>query len=191
MIRPSTLIGLLVLQLSLSAPLQAMSSYADPELRYLLQATIDGTSSFEDRFEAEVWLVDMSGRLERYIKDPKTRLRLLRQVHRESDRHGLQPELVLAVMHTESLFDPFALSHAGAQGLMQVMPFWKGEIGRPDDNLHDIPTNIRYGTTILSFYLKKERGDLVRGLARYNGSLGKTWYAERVFRNWERYWQAH
>ncbi len=188
MIRTAAFLFLVLLQWSLSAPLQAAADYADPELRTLLQATIAGTSSFEDRYDAEVWLVDMSGRLERYIKDPKTRLRILRQVHREAARHNLQPELVLAVMHTESLFDPFAISHAGALGLMQVMPFWVREIGRPDDNLHDITTNIRYGTTILSFYLSKERGDLVRGLARYNGSLGKTWYAERVFRNWERHW---
>ncbi len=188
MIRTAAFLFLVLLQWSLSAPLQAAADYADPELRNLLQATIARTSSFEDRYDAEVWLVDMSGRLERYIKDPKTRLRILRQVHREAARHNLQPELVLAVMHTESLFDPFAISHAGALGLMQVMPFWVREIGRPDDNLHDITTNIRYGTTILSFYLSKERGDLVRGLARYNGSLGKTWYAERVFRNWEKHW---
>ena len=63
-----------------------------------------------------------------------------------------QPELVLAVIDVESNFDRFALSHAGARGLMQVMPFWLDELGRPDDNLFRIDTNLRYGCTILRFY---------------------------------------
>lgn len=71
---------------------------------------------------------------------------------------------------------------------MQVMPFWKNEIGREDDNLTQVATNLRYGCTILSYYLDKEKGNLTRALARYNGSLGKTWYPERVMMNWERHW---
>ena len=41
-------------------------------------------------------------------------------------------------------------------------------------------TNLRYGCAILKHYLDRENGDLTRALARYNGSLGKTWYPERV-----------
>lgn len=130
----------------------------------------------------------MSGRMKRYIKDPKKRLSLLKMVHAEAKRAELQPELVLSVMHVESAFDRFAISYVGAQGLMQVMPFWKNEIGRPQDNLTDIPTNLRYGTTILKHYLDKEKGDLIRALARYNGSLGKTKYPEKVLTFWEKYW---
>jgi soluble lytic murein transglycosylase-like protein len=81
----------------------------------------------------------------------------------------------------ESNFDRFAISSAGARGLMQVMPFWLDEIGRPDDDLFDIETNLRFGCTILRHYLDRERGDRVRALARYNGSLGQTWYPQRVF----------
>jgi len=64
------------------------------------------------------------------------------------------------VIQVESGFDRFAISSVGAQGLMQVMPFWKNEIGRPGDNLTKVDTNLRYGTTILSYYLEKEDGDV-------------------------------
>lgn len=163
----------------------------DSELRTLLKDTINQADSFGDRFDAEVWLVDMSGRLKRFVKDDKRRLELLRAVHREATRANLQPELVLSVIQIESYFDHYALSYVGARGLMQVMPFWKKEIGRPDDNLMDIDTNLRYGCTILSYYLKKEKGDMIRALARYNGSLGKTKYPEKVLLAWERRWYTN
>lgn len=160
----------------------------DPELRAALKQNVIESSSFEDRFDAEVWLVDMSGRMSRYIKDPNQRLELLRKVHREATRAGVEPELVLSVIHIESRFDQFAISRVGAQGLMQVMPFWKNEIGRPTDNLTNVDTNLRYGCTILKHYIDREKGDLIRALARYNGSLGKTWYPEKVLTAWEKYW---
>ena len=96
--------------------------------------------------------------------------------------------MVLALIEVESYFDRFAVSRVGAQGLMQVMPFWKKEIGRPDDNLTNADTNLRYGCQILQFYLQKEKGNVHRALARYNGSLGKSWYPERVFDRWRRHW---
>jgi len=172
-----------------SAPAQA--TQVDSELRSVLKQTINQADSFVDRFDAEVWLVDMSGRLQRFIKDDKRRLELLRAIHREATRAKLQPELVLSVIQVESYFDHYALSYVGARGLMQVMPFWKNEIGRPDDNLMDIDTNLRYGCTILSYYLKKEKGDMIRALARYNGSLGKTKYPEKVFKAWEKRWHTN
>lgn len=185
-LRSSFLIPFLLVLASTGA--SANVAEPDPELRRLLKDTITQSTSFQDRFDAEVWLVDMSGRLQRWIKDKDHRLRLLRMIHQEATRAGLQPELVLSVIHVESLFDRFAISSAGAQGLMQVMPFWKNEIGRPDDNLTKVHTNLRYGCTILKHYLDKENGDLIRALARYNGSLGQTWYPERVMNAWDRYW---
>lgn len=151
------------------------------ELRILLQQAIKDSDSFEDRFDAEVWLVDMSNRLKKKIKDPEKRLKLLRQIHREAKRADLHPELVLAVINVESNFDRFAISKAGAQGLMQVMPFWLKEIGQPRDSLFNVRTNLRMGCTILKYYLKKEKGDLTRALARYNGSLGSYRYTNKVF----------
>lgn len=151
------------------------------EIRGLLQQAINDSSSFKDRFDAEVWLLDMSNRLKKIIPDVRKRLKLLRQIHFEATRVKLHPELVLAVINVESNFNRFAISNAGAQGLMQVMPFWLKEIGNQNDNLFDIRTNLRMGCTILKYYINKEKGDLTRALARYNGSLGKYKYPNKVF----------
>ncbi|WP_101757363.1 lytic transglycosylase domain-containing protein [Oceanicoccus sp. KOV_DT_Chl] len=161
------------------------------ELRAFLKQTISKADSFEDRFDAEVWLVDMSSRLQPFIKDPKQRLHLLKAVHREATRAELKPDLVLALIQIESRFDQYAISRAGAQGLMQVMPFWKKEIGRPSDILTDINTNLSYGCRILQFYLQKEQGNWMEALARYNGSYGKYWYPERVMDAWRDRWYVN
>lgn len=160
----------------------------DPDLRALLMHTVSQADSFADAFDAEVWLLDMSTRLRGYLPDEAERLRFLQLVHREARQAGLRPDLVLAVIHVESLFDRYALSRVGAQGVMQVMPFWKNELGRPDDNLIDLATNLRYGCTILKYYLDLEKGDLRRALARYNGSLGSHRYPDKVQEYWYRYW---
>lgn len=154
----------------------------DDQLRRVLKQAVEDSTSFNDRFAAEVWLVDMSHRLRHYIKQPDRRLKFLRLVHQEATRAGLHPELVLAVIHVESRFDRFAISRVGARGLMQVMPFWLDEIGRPGDNLFDVQTNLRFGCTILRYYLDMEKGNLQRALARYNGSTGKIWYPNKVFK---------
>jgi len=153
----------------------------DAAMRKALLEAINSSDSFQDRFEAEVWLTDMSGRLESRVKDPQERITILKRVHYEATRVGLDPELVLALIQVESNFDRFAISSAGARGLMQVMPFWLDEIGRPDDDLFDIGTNLRFGCTILNIYLQREKGDMRRALARYNGSVGKNWYPQRVY----------
>ncbi|USE34505.1 lytic transglycosylase domain-containing protein [Endozoicomonas sp. SCSIO W0465] len=186
---PIRALGLaVVLGIPLALPIASHAEWHDPILQEVLSRSLDQPSSFDDPFEAEVWLVDMSTRLSRFIKDPALRLKVLKMIHFEASKVDLQPELVLALIQTESAFDQYAVSSAGAQGLMQIMPFWKDVIGRDKDNLITIETNLRYGCTILSYYLEKENGNLTRALARYNGSLGKTWYPERVLTNWERHW---
>ncbi|RMD80743.1 MAG: lytic transglycosylase domain-containing protein, partial [Gammaproteobacteria bacterium] len=145
-------------------------------------------AGFRDRFEAQVWLVDMDRRLAPFLPDRRERLALLRLTHREARRAGLPPELVLAVMEVESGFDRWAISRAGAQGLMQVMPFWLRRLGRPEDSLFDPRVNLRLGCTILRHYLDREGGDLVRALARYHGSYPATAYAERVLAALSRRW---
>jgi len=160
----------------------------DDDMRAVLLEAINSSDSFTDRFDAEVWLTDMSSRLASRVKDPDERLYILKQVHYEAKRAKLDPELVLALINVESNFDRFAISSAGAQGLMQIMPFWLEEIGRPDDNLFDIATNLRFGCTILTIYLKRERGDMRKALARYNGSVGKNWYPARVYKALSRRW---
>jgi len=175
-------LGLLAagLLLAATAPSAADQEGPDPVLRELLREAAAEADSFDDRFHAQVWLVDMSQRLGNRIDDPEERVRILKRVHYEARRIDLPPELVLAVIDVESNFDRFAVSRAGARGLMQVMPFWLDEIGRPDDNLFHIETNLRLGCTILRYYYDMENGDLQRALARYNGSLGKSWYSNRV-----------
>ncbi len=180
----SILAGLLVLLLaglSGHSARAATTERPDAALRAELVRAIESTDSFADRFEAEVWLTDMSRRLAGKVPDAAERLLILKSVHYEATRAGLPPELVLAIIDVESNFDRFAISYAGARGLMQVMPFWLDEIGRPGDDLFDIRTNLRLGCTILKHYLDRERGDRTRALARYNGSVGKTWYPQRVF----------
>lgn len=152
----------------------------DPQLRELLRAAANEADSFPDRFEAQVWLSVMADRLSRQIDDPNERIAILKRVHYEATRAELAPELVLAVIDVESNFDRYAISVAGARGLMQIMPFWLDEIGRPDDNLLHVDTNLRFGCTILKYYLDMEQGDLKRALARYNGSLGERQYVNRV-----------
>ncbi|GAA3951377.1 lytic transglycosylase domain-containing protein [Allohahella marinimesophila] len=166
----------------------ASAQQPDPELASALRQTVNDAASFPDRFAAEVWLVDMSSRLSRYVKDHEERLQFLKLVHLEATKANLSPELVLAVIHVESLFDRFAISSVGAQGAMQVMPFWKKEIGRPDDNLMDMATNLRYGCTILRHYIERSKGNLTEALARYNGSYGRIKYPVKVFDRWEKYW---
>ena len=167
-----TTLALLVLLVATATARPVVPEKADPELRRLLAEAIAASDSFEDRFDAEVWLFDMSGRMERYIPDKAFRLELLRSIHREATRVDLPPELVIAVIEIESAFDTFAISKSGAQGLMQVMPFWLDEIGHPQDNLVDMNTNLRMGCTILKYYMNMEKNNLRGALARYNGSYG-------------------
>lgn len=179
---------IIVIAVVFLAVIAMAEDHVDPELRAALLEAASATDSFEDRFAAEVWLTDMSARLARQVPDPEERIEILTRVHYEAKRAGLEPELVLAVIEVESNFDRYAVSVAGALGLMQVMPFWLDEIGRPEDNLIHLDTNLRYGCTILKFYLDKEDGDLRDALGRYNGSLGKRKYPNKVIDRLTRKW---
>jgi soluble lytic murein transglycosylase-like protein len=165
--------------LTLAQPASAQAP-PDPVLRHLLEDALESDHGFEDRFDAQVWLLDMSNRLERFVDDPEMRIDMLKQIHYEAKRVRIEPELVLAVIEVESHFNEFAISVAGARGLMQVMPFWLDEIELSDKNLFKIRTNLRMGCTILRYYMDMEPNDLGRALARYNGSLGRTIYPNKV-----------
>jgi len=175
-------LAILITALLLTAlPPVAMSQEApDPALIESLRLAANEVDSFPDHFDAQVWLTDMSARLARQVDDPDERIEILRRVHHEATLVDLPPELVLAVIDVESNFDRFAISVAGARGLMQIMPFWLKEIGRPNDNLMQIETNLRFGCTILKYYMEIEDGNIPRALGRYNGSLGKRKYPNKV-----------
>ena len=109
---------------------------------------------------------------------------IVNEAVRNAEERDLEPELVLAVVATESTFRPEAVSRAGARGLMQVIPKWHPEkiqaIGG-SDKLFEVDKNIQVGTQILDEYIAMSKGDVRRGLLRYNGSLGKSSrYANKV-----------
>ncbi len=151
-------------------------------LRSLMATALQAPDGFVDRYDAEVWLVDMSGRLKRFMPDAAARISFLRMLHEEATRAKLSPELVLAVIQIESRFDRFAISRSGAEGYMQIMPFWIEEIGGKGDNLFHTRTNLRMGCNILRYYLDKTHDDWVKALARYNGSSGRVDYPYKVLR---------
>ncbi len=145
--------------------------------------------AFPNRYEADKWLNEMSRRLQSRMPNRTARLEFLSTVHYEATRAGLDPHLVLALIEVESGFRKYAVSKAGARGYMQVMPFWTRSIGAPEHNLFHLRMNLRYGCTILRYYLDIEKGDTHRALARYNGSLGKPKYPQRVHAVWKKKWK--
>jgi len=160
----------------------------DPLLRDKLKAALQEPLAFDDRFDAEVWLTDMAGRLAAKVPDPAERIEILTTVHREASRVGLPPEMILAVIDVESGFQRYAVSRANAQGLMQIMRFWLAELDMPGYALLEVRENVRMGCTILRYYYDRENGDWSRALARYNGSLGSRAYPDLVFERLRTRW---
>lgn len=161
----------------------------DPELGRLLKQALEADNCFEDKYDQVVWLAAMEPQLKRILKDEAERAEILYHVHCEAKRLSLPPGLVMSVIDVESRFDRWAVSYAGAVGLMQIMPFWPRELGMTNDELVRIPQNIRMGCTILKFYLDREKGDYTRALARYNGSVGRRNYSDLVLTRLANRWQ--
>ena len=140
--------------------------------------------------ESRAWVRAMLGRMHERVRDERLARELLEMVRYEALRAGLEPRLVLAVIDVESGFRKYAVSTAGARGYMQVMPFWVREIGMPGQNLFHARTNLRYGCVILRHYLQVENGNLANALGRYNGSLGRPEYPQRVLRAMDARWTS-
>jgi soluble lytic murein transglycosylase-like protein len=190
----SLLFSLLAAALALAGlfapPAQAGQQQYEPlaaSVRSALSAAIKDRAPPEPLFaslnERVDWLANMSERLPRRWKpELQQRVEFLKTVHYEAARAGLDPQLVLGLIEVESYFRRYAVSHAGARGYMQVMPFWAGLIGDGDaTKLFDARTNLRFGCLILRHYLDIEKGDMFRALGRYNGSLGRAEYPNAVF----------
>ncbi|MBF59604.1 transglycosylase SLT domain-containing protein [Halomonas sp. FeN2] len=175
------------------AGLVATSPVAAQPLPQTLRPTLESANqqhqTAQQQWAARQWRERMDTPLARFIDDAVQRQTLLTRIYQEARLAGLPPELVLALIQVESAFKAEAISSAGAVGLMQIMPFWVSELGLPIDDLTYPPRNLRYGCTILAHYLAIENGDFTRALARYNGSLGETWYPERVMRAWRDTWR--
>jgi soluble lytic murein transglycosylase-like protein len=167
---------------------EALSASVRAVLQHSVSDQAAPKLAFGTQYEADVWLKEMSRRLQRRIPDAESRLDFLSTVHYEAKRAGLEPELVLGLIEVESGFKKYAVSGVGAHGYMQVMPFWVREIGAREHNLFHLRINLRYGCTILRHYLDIEKGDLYRALGRYNGSLGRPEYPNLVRAAWHSNW---
>jgi len=162
----------------------------DPELKAVVAKAIAEAQCFSNQYDSAVWYTLMEPRLRTLVKEKAERLDILRQVYCETHRPGesrLPPGLVMALMAVESRFDRWAVSSAGAVGLMQVMPFWPERLGMQRHELTHIAPNIRMGCAILRFYLGYERNDVRKALARYNGSIGHREYPDLVIGQWTRW----
>ena len=172
---------LALLGLLLSLPVHAQSEGPDNALRQRLLQALGGGFDQQGREVDEDWIALRSPLIRKKIPARKERIDLLTTLYLEARRANLAPDLVFALVQVESNFEVRAISKAGALGLMQIMPFWLEELGRGNDDLFDMATNLRIGCTILRYYLDLEKGDMTRALARYNGSLGQKVYPDKVY----------
>ena len=192
----------------LAALLCALPAFADrqmdPELRGVVQEAIDTArcDGHDDHFGQEVFFKLQEPRLRRIVRDANLRNEILQNVYCETnfvvERYRKQrrvelkltPELVLAVIDVESRFDRYAVSSAGAVGLMQVMPFWPRNLGVQNRLFGNVEFNVRLGCEILAFYMLRERNDYRRALARYNGSTGRREYPDLVLSRLSSRWHG-
>ena len=91
-------------------------------------------------------------------------------IYRAGESEGVDPRFIHAVIQQESRYETRALSHAGAQGLMQLMPDTAKRFGC--DDVNDPESNIKAGTKYLSWLLKRFEGDVTLALAGYNAGEG-------------------
>jgi soluble lytic murein transglycosylase-like protein len=175
----------------LSSPPASADQQRDPGLKDVVARAITQAQCFADRFDSAVWYRLMEPRLRRKVPDPRERVEILKDVYCETHRPGetkLPPGLVMALIDVESGFDRWAVSSAGAVGLMQVMPFWPEQLGMKRYELTHVGPNVRMGCAILRFYLREEHHNYARALARYNGSVGRRDYSDLVLTRWGAHW---
>jgi soluble lytic murein transglycosylase-like protein len=176
-----------------NAPAAHAQAQRDPELRAIVAAAISAAECFPDKHDSAVWFALMEPRLRSAVKDRAERIQILQTTFCEAHRPGeqrLPPGLVLAVIDVESRFNRWAVSSAGAVGLMQVMPFWPAELGMKRHELTQVEANMRMGCAILRHYLKREKNDVHKALARYNGSVGRRVYSDKVVQRWTSRWHG-
>ena len=96
--------------------------------------------------------------------------KLDRIIYDVGQRQGIDPRLIHAVIWQESKYQPEARSHAGAQGMMQLIPATAKRFGCEDPN--DPQENIEAGTKYLGWLLKRFSGNVELALAGYNAGEG-------------------
>ncbi|MBW1788774.1 MAG: lytic transglycosylase domain-containing protein [Deltaproteobacteria bacterium] len=86
-------------------------------------------------------------------------------------RHQVDPALVKAIIMAESGYNPFAISHKGAQGLMQLMPETARDLGV--ENSFNPAHNVNGGVRYIKQLLKRFNGDVTLALAAYNAGMAR------------------
>jgi len=192
--RPLAKLGALAVAAALSWPAASLAGAQQYEVlsasvRAALANAVNDRATVDMKdLDTRAWVRGMTRRVTVRFPDEEAAREFLGVVRYEAMRAGLDPHLVLAIIDIESKFRKYAVSRAGARGLMQVMPFWVKQIGAPADNLFQERINLRYGCTILRHYLDREHGNLANALGRYNGSLGQHDYPNRVLRALKERW---
>jgi soluble lytic murein transglycosylase-like protein len=112
----------------------------------------------------------------RYKKRPKKLDKYETLIAEVAHRHSVDVALVKAVIHTESYFNNKATSHAGAAGLMQLMPATARIYGVSGRDIHDPMSNLEAGVKHLRYLLKKYPGNIKYALAAYNAGEKAVYY---------------
>ncbi|MHB1170123.1 MAG: transglycosylase SLT domain-containing protein [Longimicrobiales bacterium] len=142
----------------------------------ILKERVEQLGSAYDRVERsyERDVAPIERVLLQYRNEPELVRRIAVSLVREGRQTGIEPRLLLAVLLVENPWlNPTAESFVGATGLMQVMPFHRGQWGC-GDSLEDVESNICHGAKIFASYLNSEKGNVERALLRYNGCVRGT-----------------
>lgn len=128
----------------------------------------------KNRFQVQPKIVDMAEKSEHNVQQPPPNLterQIIEQsVQKAAAKYNLPPGLIKAVIRAESNFQVSAVSHAGAKGLMQLMPATAKDMGVTD--IFDIEQNIDGGAKYLSRMLDRFGGNVRKALAAYNAGPG-------------------
>ena len=107
-------------------------------------------------------------------------VKIVKAVHKHSFEQQVDPDIIFKIIQTESTYNPKARGGASV-GLMQIIPYWHRDKiqGR---NLYNVDTNVEVGVKIFKEYLDQSNGSIRKALWRYNASVKKKQYAEKVLR---------
>jgi hypothetical protein len=120
--------------------------------------------------EAGPQAAEQVGQRQDELSDPSHPVSLEHTIEKAARRYGVETGLIKAVIKAESNFNPRAVSSAGAQGLMQLMPTTARGLGVSDP--FDPEQNVMAGTRFLKGLLERYNGDLDTALAAYNWGPG-------------------
>jgi soluble lytic murein transglycosylase-like protein len=156
-------------------PLAKAADTAGVDALLAQSASVTGLlTQIEDSYAADVAPIERV-LLSYRDDDPQLVRQVAVSLVREARRTQIEPRLLLAVLLVENPWiDPTKSSHVGAQGLMQVMPFHRGQWKPCQPRLDDVDANICHGARIFASYLRAEHGNVDRALLRYNGCVKGT-----------------